>query len=477
MLNFAPRHRRWRHALFRGLAVQGNLRIGMSGQPPAVVVETRSRHSRVMTFARLLSPFALLAALLFSAPANAQAVPAVQPDPPAETVQTPEAALIQDAGEYARHYGVTLAEALRRLRAQQDSVAVTDAIADRYRDRLAGISVQHRPDYRYIVYLTGSDPVPNQSVHTGGTTVPIVFRTGAKASRDRVVWAITYHQAQIRDALGAAVSMGLDPRTGELVVIAGSSTPAMRDGAAALDARLEAMTGVPVQVRVLDRTDVNLDVRGGGRLDGVDPGNGKHYRCTTGFLVTDGTRTGVTTAAHCLDEMRYLDPQRRATPLAFVGQWGWGYHDVQIHTLPAPQRPLVYSDTARTIARPIERQRSKPATRAGDFVCHRGESSGYSCAEVELVDFAPAGDLCGGACLPTWITVAGPNCRGGDSGGPVFSGTTAFGVVKGASYRRDGSCAFYFYMSLDYLPAPWTLLTEPGAASAMRQTLAPLAHR
>jgi streptogrisin C len=45
----------------------------------------------------------------------------------------------------------------------------------------------------------------------------------------------------------------------------------------------------------------------------------------------------------------------------------------------------------------------------------------------------------------------------------VFSGTTAFGIVKGASYRRDGSCAFYFYMSLDYLPAPWSLLLDTAA--------------
>ncbi|MFK9326040.1 hypothetical protein ACJEKX_23930, partial [Escherichia coli] len=88
------------------------------------------------------------------------------------------------------------------------------------------------------------------------------------------------------------------------------------------------------------------------------------------------------------------------------------------------------------------------STRAGDFVCHRGERTGYSCALVQLTDFAPAGDLCGGACLPTWVTVAGPTCKGGDSGSPVFSGTTALGVLKGASYRGDGSCVFYFYMSV-----------------------------
>lgn len=394
--------------------------------------------------------------LLFAGLALLAAAPAA-----AQTVQTRETALAQDAGEYARMFGVAPDEALRRLRAQHDSVATTDAIAERYRGRLAGISVQHRPDYRYIVYLTGDDPVPEMQVRAGGTTVPVTFRTGAKASRDRVVWAITYHQAAIRAALPSPPSMGLDPRTGELVVIVSNAVAADQGGAAALDARLEALTHVPVQLRVLDRTDRNLDVHGGGRLDGVDPGSGKRYRCTTGFAVTDGVRNGITTAAHCLDDMTYYAPDRSATPLRFVGQWGWGYHDVQIHAGLPDERPLIYADGARTIARPVEAQQAKASTRAGDWVCHRGESSGYSCAEVELVDFAPAGDLCGGACLPTWVTVAGPSCKGGDSGGPVFSGTTALGVVKGASYRRDGSCAFYFYMALDYLPAPWTLRTEP----------------
>ncbi|TGX40876.1 hypothetical protein E5A74_14770 [Sphingomonas naasensis] len=390
----------------------------------------------------------------------------------AQAVQTREDALMQDAGEYARLYGVPQDEALRRLRAQHDSVATTDAIASRYRDRLAGISVQHRPDYRYVVYLTGDDPVPAMRIRAGGMEVPVTFRTGAKASRDRVVWAITYHQAAIRAALPSPPSMGLDPRTGELVVIIGNAIAAADGGAAAIDAELEKLAGVPVQVRVLERTDVNLSLHGGGRLSGVNAADGKRYLCTTGFAVTDGTRSGITTAAHCLDDMTYYDPERRPTPLSFVGQWGWGYHDIQIHTGAAPERPLLYSDTARTIERPVEAQRSKASTRAGDFVCHRGESSGYSCAEVELLDFAPAADLCGGPCLPTWVTVAGPSCKGGDSGGPVFSGTTAFGVVKGASYRKDGSCAFYFYMSLDYLPAPWSLLvdtaprSDPGLPSA-----------
>lgn len=385
------------------------------------------------------------------------AVPAAAQGPAG--VQTAPEALAQDAAEYARHYGVAPDEAERRLRAQEATVPITDRIEAQYRDRLAGISIEHRPDYRILVYLTGTEPVPEQRVTAGGMSVPIVFRTGAKASRERVVWAITYHQAAIRGALPTPPAMGLDPRTGELVIIATRANAAAlgRDG---LKARFEKLTGVPVQVRVLDQLQSNAE--GGSRLEGVSPENGKRYRCTTGFAVTDGQREGVTTAAHCLDGMTYVDPESGEVPLEFIGQWGWGYHDVQVHVAKRPMRPLFFADTGKTRLRPVNGTRTRAATRAGDFVCHRGETTGYSCAEVELVDFAPAGDLCGGACLPTWVAVAGPTCKGGDSGGPVFSGTTAFGILKGASYRRDGSCAFYFYMSVDYLPTGWSLLTTPA---------------
>src|SRR5690242_12982101 len=82
------------------------------------------------------------------------AVPAVaQPK-----VQTPAQALAEDAGQYAARFGVTQAEALRRLQAQQATVSDTAAIAREFESRLAGISIEHAPDYRIVVLLTGDEP-------------------------------------------------------------------------------------------------------------------------------------------------------------------------------------------------------------------------------------------------------------------------------------------------------------------------------
>jgi hypothetical protein len=397
--------------------------------------------------------------------AFAQAVPVA-----AVTLQTLDQALAQDAGEYARAFGVSAHEALRRLRALSDSVPATDRIAEQYRDRLAGISIEHRPVFRIVVSLTGTAPVADQRITTGGMVVPIVFRTGAAATRERVIWAMTWHQAAIAAALPKPPAMGLDPRTGELVIVVNSDNPG--GATEALRARLSAIAGVPVRLRFLDQVDVNLAATGGSRVEGTSPADGKRYLCTTGFTVTDGARFGIATAAHCLDVLTYIDPQRVTSSLTYVGQWGWGYQDVQINVVDGPLAGLFYADTAKTVERPVADQRTRTSTRAGDFVCHRGERTGYSCALVELTDFAPAGDLCGGACLPTWVTVAGPTCKGGDSGSPVFIGTTAMGIVKGATYR-NGACVFYFYMSTDYLPRGWWLVRGAGPPAPLAPVVAP----
>ena len=109
----------------------------------------------------------------------------------AQTIESPAQALTRDAAEYVRLFDVPQDEAERRLTALEASIPITDAIEAKYRDRVAGISIQHRPDFRINVYLTGGDPIPGEQLQLGGMTVPVTFRTGALASRDKVICAVT----------------------------------------------------------------------------------------------------------------------------------------------------------------------------------------------------------------------------------------------------------------------------------------------
>ncbi len=408
-------------------------------------------------------------ALVVGTPAAGQTAAGV---PTAPALQSGDAALLQDAAAVAERLGVPTDEAARQLRLQQASVATTDAIAARLAGRLVGIAVEHRPVFAIDVLLTGDAAVPAETLSIAGVPVTVTYRTGARASHAELVQAITAYQQPIRASLASPPGMGIDARTGELVVVV-SARDVEREGAEALAQRLAALTHVPVRLRVVDRPTLDMagvgvggggGVQGGARVVGSPPGDSHRYLCTAGFVVTDGLRTGLATAAHCPDALSARDAEGREVALPFVGQWGWGNQDVQINASADPLAPVFFADTARTLSRAVKGAQGRAATRAGDVVCHRGERTGYSCSEVELTDFAPAGDLCGGACLPTWTTVAGPVCKSGDSGSPVFLGGTAYGILKGGSYRADGSCAFYFYMSTDYLPAGWRLLTAEAVA-------------
>ena len=374
----------------------------------------------------------------------------------AQPVKTQAEALADDAAQYAAHYRVPLDEAVRRLQGQQASVPTTDAIAAEFASRLAGISIEHSPDYRIVVLLTGVEPVADRSA--GG--VPIVFHTGARATRSQAIAAMRRHLIDLRNELPGARGAGYDQRTGEIVLLV-TSADAQRFGAAAIRARAEQLGGVPVRVIINDLDEQNMTaVAGGGRIEGLSSVTAHRNRCTSGFVVTDGERTGIATAAHCPDELTYYDPDGTPIALPFVVQSGLAYQDVQINLSPDADAPLFYADRGADSVRRVTTWRNRDSTRAGDFVCHFGVSSGYSCAEVLLTDYAPPGELCGGPCEPTWVTVAGPNCIPGDSGGPVFSGGVAFGIAKGINRAGNGQCLFYYYMSTDYLPPPWRLLTS-----------------
>src|SRR5215218_6610094 len=107
----------------------------------------------------------------------------------AQPVLTQAEALAEDAAQYAAQHGVSGGEALRRLKAQQASVGVTESVAREFASRLAGISIEHSPEYRIVVLLTGNERVANRNA----AGVPIVFRTRARATRAQAIAAMRKH--------------------------------------------------------------------------------------------------------------------------------------------------------------------------------------------------------------------------------------------------------------------------------------------
>jgi streptogrisin C len=94
----------------------------------------------------------------------------------------------------------------------------------------------------------------------------------------------------------------------------------------------------------------------------------------------------------------------------------------------------------------------------GEPVCHFGISTGYSCGEAETIHYVPPSGYCpGGPCDAAWVKVIDVgatngvydiDCAGGDSGGPMFWVTAAWGILSGGSINEaTGECAFVIMFS------------------------------
>jgi hypothetical protein len=375
----------------------------------------------------------------------------LQKDDQAAHLQTTAEAVEQDAQGYARTVGVSIEEARRRILAKQELRAVKSRIQQTHASRLAGISTQHSPQFQVSVLLTGDLAVPAESITAGGMTVPIVYRIGARSTIQQLRAALKQHHVAIRTLLPNLQGIGISTKTGELVVNV-YATGLAATAALAKDAELETLTGVPIRVRAVDGTDRDMDVRGGSRITS----------CTSGFVVknTSGT-TGVATAAHCPDTSTYYNPNGTSIPLTLVpgSSYGYGSQDVQIHTSTYVERPEFYVNTAKTLVRRPVGSYELYATWEGDDACHTGETTGASCSFVEYVFYQPSPpERCGGYCADTYVAVTGPNCGGGDSGGPVYDLELARGLLKGGNYSPTNSCNYYFYMPIEYLSSGWSLL-------------------
>ena len=174
------------------------------------------------------------------------------------------------------------------------------------------------------------------------------------------------------------------------------------------------------------------------------------------------TRSGETSSIACATRFA---AGWRAIALTHTGiEFKDADRDVELHTSGYVERAEFYADSA-TSPRTLTGRRLRTSTAVGDTVCHRGKSTGYSCGKVSKTNtILTYANACGTqTCSAVWVTVTGDSgtaCYPGDSGGPVFISQTAVGLLKGGPKvgTAPGQCAYFYYMSTDYLPTGWSLL-------------------
>lgn len=345
-----------------------------------------------------------------------------------------------DAEAYALDYGVPVAEASSRLYEQESSYEVRDALLGAAPGRLVGVRLEHGAEVKIVARYAGDEPVELPAV-VEASDIPVEVITGYELTFEQVEASMDAVIAEL-EASGVTVDgIYYDEVTNTIVVDSSAAAPASVSAPS-----INAANGIDIPVRI-DVHDVPAadGYRGGIVLTS----------CTSGFTVRNpaGLR-GILTAAHCPEPQAY---QPIGSKTWYVATYRNGlnnaYADVEWRSITAHTvGPYVYM--ASTLTPVTLRGYTMRGNQAGDYVCHRGKSTGYSCGTVNNVSYRPGNNICNGACGATWVRISGSSlrCYPGDSGGPFASGRYAYGIYKGQSSSGvgTGSCNYAFYMPIEY---------------------------
>lgn len=342
---------------------------------------------------------------------------------------TTEQALELDAQSYAHTTGVSQAEALEVLRAQGEIAVALDRIRQSAGPRFDGAWFDDDGKHA-TVRLVGQDfsTTVDRLIAQSGSLISVEHTDSPIVPSRR---AIADEAARVLHRNGDSAGVGVDPRDGSILFVVDGPPPVQLTAAASSGPALVAeqtarVADVPTRVEWTGGTSSD-DQRGGVARTG----------CTIGFSIAwTAGGTGVVSAGHC-------DPntgQKYATTptgspsytLTHVNESRTSTTDMETSRL-ASHTPLASffgqsSSTATAVT-------GTGTAWTGQYLCHRGKVTGYTCGYVVLIDYAPPTGACPSACASTWVLVQGIDLRRavGDSGGPWFIGTTAYGVHKGGS--------------------------------------------
>lgn len=381
-------------------------------------------------------------------------------------------ALKADAQELAAQIGIPFGQALKSLKSQEESGGEVEKLRREFGGRVAGVSVQHSPEYKIIVRLKGNGPVNKRLLKLASGELPIEFVAGAEFSMDDLKSAMTSNMAAIRNLFPTLQGVGIDEESGEVVVVV-QATGIRINEVMNKKSELFKLLGRPVRVEVVETEASRSAVYAGATLgDEFGP------ECTSGYAVSNSAKTitALTTAAHCRFSIsgtkgapltEYTSPAGGKIPITVVPDTHFfdGDQDIEMYTTTDEEKAQFFADSV-TAVRLVTGYRTMLGTMKNESICVRGLTTGFSCGYVALTNYTlDISTGCGPeACKPAWVQVKGSQlaCANGDSGGPVFKVNQALGWIAAVHSKgtAKGQCEVAVYMPMEGLPSGWKLLMQ-----------------
>jgi hypothetical protein len=328
-------------------------------------------------------------------------------------------ALLVDAEVYASMNNVSLEEALRRLKLQNEIGNLNAQLSENEKGTFAGLWIEHQPNYRVIVRLTQiveSIILP----YVGNSHLADMIDLSPAETSLQELEESQSQITKICKKLGILCNSSINIKENFVELYVTDSTY--------LETTLQAaQTQLPANIQVIEVSELPKDVQSiyGGVTLKDDSGI---PRCTAGFSVMDSNDVkGITTAGYCRDELYYI-----GTKLPWVNGTLGGDFDIQWHRGDHAfvVKNWIYDGT---YGRNILFQMFRENQAVGFFVCKYGMTTGPACACIGSTTFNGVN-----------VRVDNIVVDHGDSGGPWFLGNTAYGTTIWACELSNGDpCAIY----------------------------------
>lgn len=396
------------------------------------------------------------------------------------------------AGSYfdnrAQEFSLKVKTKKTQRRAQRISIRRDARKATRIAERRTARKAQRQADRRGRPNVTEAQVEIAEAVLTTEQVLPVEFSTGAGFSLAQLEANANSSLEQLKEISGFQLFY-IDVRSNEVVILVDDKSKAPAEGAA------RAALNVPFRVELRPGGFQTVAFRGG-----QVPQTASYPRyCMTAFGVrhntarnsSNGPLTGVVTANHCDgagEAINLRDPaDGRVYPMvrgSFLDdRSGTNRGDIRFLYNSAREGSSAFHFDGSNSVRQVTGTRSRSATNSrsgalnGSFICHLGQSSPGSATYVqscgEVVSTVAAQNIdsmgrlsfarTGGYFVMVQNTQSGAGtnrtsgagtlrCYRGDSGGPWFANTIAFGVMSACSWSDvvDGTVAESLYTSTDF---------------------------
>jgi hypothetical protein len=336
---------------------------------------------------------------------------------------------LQDLSGLAARSGITLSEAIDAYGWHESFSKLVSELRTRWPDEVAGARIEVQYARPWIAFR-GRIPADAERLVAGFPKKILVYENRGFSEAELVEHLTNAHYAILAQRhLVKTASSGYDVSTGAITIrvelVASANSGSRASSLSALMKALPRDGDVrPITIEIVDEVHAGQDVIYGG---------GSLTTCTAGFTVVGAITRGISTAGHCGNTQSY-----EGRSLRFINEHIGSSGDLQWHTRDGESHvnQFYYQPGLRRFVY------ATGAAVEGQGLCRYGKTTGYRCDFVYQLNHCN-GSACG------LVAMQNDQASPGDSGGPWFYDTTAYGIHQGWKYwfgYRD------LYTPVVYLP-------------------------